>query len=183
VPARSLKMKPGVLVSYIRQRVRDGALNNWTMVLISNSQAGDETLVLGGCQVGVIQRQFIYQDPERVSVRRLLSPRDEALDLTPEEQQICFSKSVDGAPKKFLPSKARELRGAERGLVLIYPVEVYPGKKVEEEADNDRDGLLYLQTTGLAVSFPEDSGALPVDYAVNETYWDNEFGEDENEFE
>ena len=183
----NFRMVPGAMAQYIEERVRGGALTDWTVILISNTRAGERTLTLGGVEVGYTQRTHMpLSSPERISIRRLLSPPDEGLDLTEAQQRACIQEvqGRNGPVVKFSPLAARKRREAQRGLLLIYPLQLRsPGRRPVpgEQAVDPPLSELTLETIGLAVSFPEDTGAPPVEYLVNETYWQNEHGEDDLE--
>lgn len=176
----NFRMIPTALAQYIEGRNLNGALTDWTVILVSNSRAGENTATLAGQTVGYIQRTHLPPaSQERFSIRRLLSPPDEGLDLTPEQRQACIEEvqGRKGPVIKFSPVSARRKRGAERGLLLIYPIQLRaPGRKAGEIEGKTPPSELALETIGLAVSFPEDASASVMDYVVNETYWQNEHG-------
>ncbi|QLG12191.1 Z1 domain-containing protein [Deinococcus sp. D7000] len=188
----NFRMIPTALAQYIEARVAGGALTDWTVVLISNTRAGDHTTMLGGLKIGYTQRTHLplkslpLSSNERISIRRLLSPPDEGLDLSAAQQRACIQEvqGRQGPVIKFSPMAARKKRGAQRGLLLIYPLQLrVPGRRTApgEPPAGDPPAALSLATIGLAVSFPEDGDAIPMKYLVNETYWQHEHGLDDLE--
>ncbi|MFD2608960.1 Z1 domain-containing protein [Deinococcus taklimakanensis] len=177
----NFRMIPTALAQYIEARNANGALTDWTVVLVSNSRAGENTITLAGQTVGHIQRTHLPPvSEERLSIRRLLSPPDEALDLTPEDRKACIQEvqGRNGPVIKFSPVVARRKRDAQRGLLLIYPLQLrVPGKKTGDDGEDTGATVgSALQTLGVAVSFPADPDARQMEYLVNETYWQNEHG-------
>lgn len=189
VPAASYKMVPRVLLSYIDQRVHDRRLTTWTVVMISNTRT-DDRIVLAGHDIGATRREQIYASNERVSIRRLLSPPDEGLDLDAAGQERCRAPRMGrrGMTTAFSPTTARNLRPPEQGLLLIYAVRLDDRTAPPAGADGvtappgtrvDVTGAPAMPVSmGIALSFPPDRRAAPVGYLVNETYWATEFAGD-----
>jgi len=119
-------------------------------------------------------------DPDgckRFTIKRLLSPRDEAIDLgadaysralklTLDGWQLDPARSLDRQPPK-IPSgpNIRRSRHSSRGLLLIYPFFPPP-------AESSITPLI-----GFAVSFPGATPSTRVTYRVNNLYWTQEIGE------
>lgn len=57
----------------------------------------------------------------------------------------------------------REMRDPQKGLLLLYPV--------KQLADTGPEPLI-----GFAVSFPCSKNQTTIEYKVNNTYWEQEFG-------
>jgi hypothetical protein len=107
-------------------------------------------------------------------IGRLVSPIDEAIGLSPEQVAEALHQTVDAwktNPGRYLsqPSQPsgqylRRQRDKTSGLLLIYPID----PRVEfEEPD--------IPFIGLAASFPYSENAVPVEYTVNNVYWQQEF--------
>ncbi|WP_261665406.1 Z1 domain-containing protein [Deinococcus sp. Marseille-Q6407] len=181
ISSANFRMIPTALAQYIEGRNTKGALIDWTVVLVSNSRAGDNTTTLAGQTVGYIQRTHLPPTrQERLAIRRLLSPPDEALDLTPGERKACIQEvqGRNGPVVKFSPVAARRKRGPQRGLLLIYPLQLRApgGQSGDNPQTAEPTSSPALQTFGIAVSFPSDPEAREMKYLVNETYWQNEHG-------
>lgn len=163
------------LARYIRSQNANGGLTDWTVVLISNRN-GDAPVELGGWGVHPVRRapyppEIAGTDPV-YSIRRLVSPADESLDLTraQERRALDLTKrqySDDESRHRAPPSRAsgpniRRVRDPKNGLLLIYPLQ-----------EQDAEGLPIV---GFAASFPTAETDTPVDYVVNTVYWAEEFG-------
>jgi hypothetical protein len=180
-------MNGRVLADYTRRQLADGRLTSWQVVLLGGSQKPAE---IGGQSVSLFLRspsdrvKLPQQKLEgRVVIRRLLAPRDEAIDLDSDAYAAALKLTIDewvDDPGRFplrrsppdTPSgpairRIRGLQAPERGLLLIYPLDPAPW----EVADYDRPVI------GIGVSFPETENARPVRYSVNNIYWDQEYGD------
>lgn len=173
VPRASYKMVPAVLLRYINQRVADDRLTTWTVVVISNSRTASRD-TLAGHDVGITQRETLAVRAEHSSVRRLLSPPDEGLDLTEHQQNLCRAPRLGRGGREttaFSPHKARAQRPSERGLLLIYDLNL--------TMNDGKDTVEPSPAMGIALSFPPDDRAQAVDYLANETYWTTDMGSDQ----
>ncbi len=127
---------------------------------------------------------------DRYSIGRLLSPRDEAIDLDQRAWTAAMEATLrawkpdpgrqkDGAPpsEPQLPSGpalrrvrgkgADGIRGApERGLLLLYPLDPL-------EAGLE-DGTFPVVAFG--VSFPVSDSGTKVEYQVDHLIWEREYG-------
>lgn len=116
--------------------------------------------------MGITQREALAVRTEHSSVRRLLSPPDEGLDLTEYQQNLCRAPRIGRGGREttaFSPERARSQRPPERGLLLIYDVNL--------TRNEGKDTVEPSPATGIALSFPPDDRAQAVDYLANETYW------------
>lgn len=170
----SRKVRGDYLGRYIRSQNASGGLTTWTVALISNLQ-GDEPAQLGGWTVHPVQRA---PKPDRgasdpvYSIGRLVNPRDEGIDLSPEE----WERALHRTEQQYLNQKTRHRdpptdpsgpnirreRSHEKGFLLVYPLQ-----------ERDPEGLPLV---GFAASFPRAENDTPVDYVVNTVYWDEEYG-------
>lgn len=184
----AVKMNSVVLADYVRRQLPDGRLTQWDVVLLGGDQADGS---VGPLKTPMLMRrasdridlaQQIRED--RVVIRRLLAPRDEAIDLTAEEYAQALQSTVDeylADPSKFPRRKSapetpsgpwiRRVRGQhhpERGLLLIYPLDPGPW-----DPPGRTDPVI-----GIGVSFPEVSNSRPVRYMVTNLYYAQEIGEE-----
>lgn len=171
----SLKAQAGYLARYVEAQLPQGELTNWTVVLISNSVAVN-TATVAGQTVGLITRAAMKPVDGKYSIRRLVSPKDEWIDLTEDQFKAALEATQQywkENPAKFRRTEPpdtpvgpfiRKQRMPERGLLLIYPLDP---KGVAGE----------LPVMGLAISFPSSTTAVPIEYLVNNVYWQQEFGE------
>lgn len=172
----SRRMQPKLLAQYIRNRIGAGRLTRWTVALIFRNR-GEHRTVMAGHDVGMIERTIMPGDtPGRVSIRRLLNPVDEQVDLgsVALERALAATRKLRGESLgRPGGPQVRAQRHPESGLLLIYPL------WLSRDADQGR-GMqeIALETIGLAVSFPPDPDAQKMEYVVNSVYWDEEFSEE-----
>ena len=210
------KARADLISKYIRAQLRqdEPELIEWTVALISKSEAEpDKRRKILNLDVGLTTRAPYPEkdsrhlegraegDPERyvrfpdhLRIRQLRSPRDEQLDLTPEQveearrltYEVLLTNARDAAarraqlaapgvdaepakgvrePKEPSGQAIRRVRGKHRGLLLIYLLH-------HLHADPQQP-----PPVGLVVSFPASDTAREVDYQVNNVYWATEFGE------
>ncbi|AMV40490.1 Z1 domain-containing protein [Planctomyces sp. SH-PL62] len=185
VPNDVDKVRIPLIRSYIQNCLREDELTEWTVALISSSQKEAEQREIGGHRVGLIKRQHIGQDFKadderaRYTIRRLVSPSDETLDMTKADIAAALdatrqawgadpNRSADGKKEPDVPGgvQIRDRRPVTRGLLLIYPLE--PGPAAVEEIP-----------IGFAISFPGGSRTERLRYRVNNVYFAQEFGGEE----
>ena len=172
----SRKARGDYLAGYVRGQNGRGALESWTVALISNPR-GDE-VELGGLSVRPVRRtEHLSDHSDAVSVhriRRLVSPTDEMIDLDDDQYRRALRRTIEEyendptgnrhrvSPTRPSGPKIREVRDHSRGLLLIYPLQ-----------ERDGDGLPFV---GFAASFPHAVDDTPVEYVVNSVYWQEELG-------
>lgn len=173
------RVVPELLKKYIRRRIVDGELTDWSVALISNSLAPADRRYIAEWQIGLIKRSSVdgaltVGDPYRI--RRLLSPTDEAIDITDEEwMRMSIGRTVgeeehplevNGRRDRSPSGPAiRAARDPRRGLLLLYPLHAVEAGL--EETDPP--------VIGFAISFPKSERVVELEYVVNSTYWDQEF--------
>ena len=192
----AVKVNSPLLAEYIEKQIRVGELNSWTVALLSGE---GPSLQVAGYDLSTVERApntrsydvAAQKQMGRYMIRRLLAPRDEAIDL----DEASYAAALDVTIRTFDNSEGasrasarptdpygpsiRRVRGLgdadhgvpphpERGLLLIYPLS--PGK-----AEIDFAGPVI----GFGLSFPESKRAQSVTYRVNNVYWSQEFGEDQ----
>lgn len=139
------------LIDYIGKRVRQGALQRWSVAVIGNSQPGATTsrCNLGdGVDIRMVKRARLGQGSETTvdpvaDIKTLSSRRDEAIDLVTKGQDL-------GSRQQVLD--LRRAQRADEGLLLVYPI--------EPESDTGKGGRLPLRAPtddvviGVALLFP-----------------------------
>lgn len=188
--AAAWRVNRELLAEFIDKQVAKGDLVDWTVCLVSNEQAV-HTHRFGDYVVGLTSRATASSGPhpDRLSVRRLVSPTDEAIDLTEPQYAAALALTIQQltdsteTPKRPSGRSIRDVRASERGLLLVYPLD--PAKVGRDESMAD----LGFPVVGFAISFPKIENAETVDYKVNHVYWeqfygandwDDEEGEDES---
>lgn len=171
-----VKVRPELLRKYIQKQGSVGELGTWTVVLVGTTDGTEHTLA--GHKIGLIERSPL--DPENTPahlyrIRRVLSPSDEWLDLTDEEvktararTQAAWTADPGRSDRKTSPDVPsgtfiREVRDANKGLLLIYPLDT-------KKTGTDKPLI------GFAFSFPDSDKAEKVTYRVTNLYWQQEYG-------
>jgi hypothetical protein len=172
----SRKASAQLLAQYIESRLIDGELVDWTVALISGGK-GEKGRV-GGWDVNFVIRDWLSDGNgsngiNKYTIRRLVSPTDEWLDLNEKERASVMEKTliewkngkIKSSEEPTRPSGLiiRETRLKTNGLLLIYPID--PGKTEEK-----------IPVMGFALSFPKSDLARAIEYKVNNIYWNQEFG-------
>jgi hypothetical protein len=122
---------------------------------------------------------------ERFVIRRLLNPRDEAVDIGGDAYAAALAQTIATPPKRRRRSDQpptqpsgtflRVRRSPRTGLLLLYPLArrtriLQPdGTRIEHE-------FLLVPTPpiGLGISFPASARAQSVTYVVNSIYGDSD---------
>lgn len=167
-----------LLQRYILVQAEQGELTEWNVFLASSGRAGTppwktaEQLGIG--HVGLIERDPFPAEggiPERYSIRRLVSPTDEARDLSDEEKQCAMDETVrlwkestrknksQDPPAELSGRAIRIARPKTRGLLIIYPLD---GTVAKLEVDPP--------VMGIALSFPKSDTAREIEYTVNNVF-------------
>lgn len=177
------KARADLLRRYIEARLVDDELVEWTVALLSNRGPDDRRRSIAGLDVGLTRRQRVVQDVPtdgRYVIRRLVSPDDEAIDLTAGEYEDALTKTRDnwqanpGRSRRTTPPDVpsgaviRGSRPRSRGLLLLYPLDpAFPRPPVGD-----------VPVVGFAISFPRSSDDSAIEYVVNNVYWEQEFGDE-----
>ena len=170
----SHKVRGDYIARYIRSQNGQGALISWTVALISNPSG--EPVELGGRSVHPVTRN--PHPPDRTNanevyrIRRLVSPTDEMIDLTDDQQRDArdqtirqYEKQAENSRHRAVPTRPsgpeiRRARDTKNGLLLLYPLH-----------QTDDEGLQFV---GFAASFPAANRDTPVEYVVNPVYLQQE---------
>ena len=180
----SLKVNSTLLAAYIDKMSRHEELTEWTLAVMSGSS--DRTYEVGGEITHLVVRTANNILPDRYSIGRLLSPKDEALDMGKDawEAALDLTRKVwrsGESPRKakVLPdapsgSALRKVRGfgadgikahPERGLLIIYLLD-------PERLDENLLGAAP-PIVSFAISFPGSNSKNKVEYMVNNVHWQN----------
>ncbi|QXC52612.1 Z1 domain-containing protein (plasmid) [Agrobacterium salinitolerans] len=159
----SWKANARALADYVADRLANGRLGKWTVVLVGEGDSGIKRKI-GPYEVTLADRKSqVHGDGSRVTIGRLVSPSDEVSDLDGQAQERAMAQTVAAWEKKAEPKRdrpkapsgpfIRRQRSPERGLLLIYPLNAGPPSETP--------------LVGFAVSFPFDEHAPLIDYAEN----------------
>jgi hypothetical protein len=183
----AIKVSGPLLAEFIQSMASVGELTRWTVALVGG--VGGEPLPLpGNLSVGMLQRSQKLVEGNRYSIGRLLSPRDEAIDLDERAWDAALAvtrQAWRADPARLQASEPdapngpaiRKVRGfgadgvvahPERGVLLLY---VLDPKKAEADLSPDTSGVVAF-----GMSFPGSQSGLKVEYKVNNVLWEQEYG-------
>lgn len=181
----------GLLAKYIDEQQKREELVEWTVCLAASSSRDARRAFIGNREIGMIRREDSKHGPfdDRLVIRRILSPADEAADLSQDEferaRQMTIVAALDRGLEPVDPTRAsgrsiREVRPPRRGLLIIYPLD--PHQIGQDESIEDKK----TPVVGFALSFPDSQTAHAVDHVVNHVYYkqyygENDWSEDEDE--
>lgn len=158
-------LEPQKLRDYIRAQLAIGELTDWTVILPSG-RGSEQNFARN--RIRTVSRDVLkVNDTDgELSYRTILSPGDEALDLSADEFAYALdltnrSRLDKGKPSTDRPAgpDIRIARGQRprRGLLLLYPLDPV-------EADMSDLGMPLI---GVVTSFPESPNARSVTYKYN----------------
>ncbi|MEI7606951.1 MAG: Z1 domain-containing protein, partial [Rhodospirillaceae bacterium] len=184
------KVDSRLLSEFIQSMVASEELTSWTVALIGGGQGGEETLC-DGIKVQRLERKDKTRDPDRYSIGRLMSPRDEAIDLDEpawkaalEITRRAWKEDSGRNQDRKLPEvpngpSIRRVRGLgaegvpahpERGVLFIYVLAPPLG--------DHGIPLVDRPVAAFAMSFPSSrlEASVTVEYRVNSVLWEQEYG-------
>ncbi|MAY63168.1 MAG: endonuclease [Rhizobiales bacterium] len=188
-PASFRIMSP-LIADFIEEMNKDRELTNWTVALIGkDSGPDDKHRSVGGRSVNMLQRKRTTEHADRYSIKTLISPRDQAIDLTKAEwkaaldlSQKTWRNDTDRNEGKEPPSEPRgpQIRHVlgegiaeagiparrERGLLMLYLLDP-KGAGVDELRNAD-------PVVAWAISFPSSTSERRVSnsrYIANSVLW------------
>ncbi len=188
-PASFRIMSP-LIADFIEEMNKDSELTSWTVALIGKDTGPDDKYrKVGGSSVNMLKRRRTIEHADRYSIKTLISPRDQAIDLTEAEwkaaldlSQKTWRNDTDRNEGKEPPSEPRgpQIRHIlgegdteagvrarrERGLLMLYLLDP-EGAEVEELKDAD-------PVVAWAISFPSSNSERRVSnsrYIANSVLW------------
>lgn len=183
----SYKVNSLQLAEFIGKKNASGELTSWDVVILNGASTKVWDTEYGTFSlIQRKQRDRFDSDKDQAErglyiIRRLLAPRDEAIDLNEAEYAEALSETVrswqqdPGRSRRKIPPEdptgpaIRAVRGRyhpERGLLLLYPLD--PG---ETKPTVEFDGPII----GFGASFPSGGRRASVRYTVNNVYWQQEY--------
>jgi hypothetical protein len=187
---RARKVNSALLTEFVRVMASRGELTSWTVALLGGGTGGSHTFASGLTIERMPARTAENDIKDRYSIGRLLSPRDEAIDLDDAAWQAALELTVkawkpdpgrqkDGAkpspPDTPGGPSIRRVRGEgacgvpgapERGLLLLYPLD--PGAAGIAGAP--------IPIMAFGASFPTSHSGTVVEYRVDHLLWESEYG-------
>ena len=188
-PASFRIMSP-LIADFIEEMNEDSELTSWTVALIGKDMGPDDKYrKVGGSSVNMLKRRRTTEHADRYSIKTLISPRDQTIDLTEAEwkaalglSQKTWRNDTDRNEGKEPPSEPRgpQIRHIlgegdmeagvrarrERGLLMLYLLDP-EGAEVEELRDAD-------PVVAWAISFPSSNSEKRVSnsrYIANSVMW------------
>lgn len=181
------KVDSSLLAEFIRSMTQAGELTNWTVAIIGGG-SGSKLELQPGISIDMLRRTSERGD-DAYSIGRLMSPRDEAIDLDEAEWTAALkltrnsyrSDPARGANGKEPESPSgvaiRRIRGfgadaipahCDRGLLALYALD--PALASANFPPNTPAII------GFGISFPASNSSLRVEYKVNNVGWEQEYG-------
>jgi hypothetical protein len=182
------RVNSALLAEFIQSMVSAGELTRWTIALVGGGQ-GSDLEVSPGLSVTMLQRTSESNTDYRYSIGRLMSPRDEAIDLDDAGWRAALTATKQAwhaDPARLKTSKepeipsgtaVRKVRGfgaegvpahPDRGVLVLYALD--PAKA------NAKFSLDTPAIVAFGISFPGSNSGLKVEYKVNNVLWEQEYG-------
>lgn len=170
----ALEIRASVIADYIAEQLTIGELTSWT---ISLREGDSQELAINLPAITRLRTVERKREPDDrlnlYKVRTVLSPHDEAIDLTPNElyqrameatRRAHAAAGKTGAPRIPGGVQIRNVRPATRGLLLLYPLD-------PALAGLDTKVPIYAPV----ISFPNSPNARSVRVLANTVYQRQEF--------
>lgn len=183
----AVRSRPDLIARYITGSAGRGLFPSWDVALMSNSERDAESQPTTAGDVGMIVRALLLEGTARTAdneldqilrdarytIRRVLSPRDETVNLTGDQIDEALRRTRTDPNRdttKEEPSvpsgpNLRRQRRPDQGLLLLYVLDNIRAGNADRA---DRVTLVPEPMVGFVLSFPfapgEDTGQ---EYAVN----------------
>lgn len=183
------KVNSVLLAEFIHSLNSVGELTKWTVALIGGGE-GQSCCIDDGISVDMLKRSNNSPYDNRYSIGRLMSPRDETIDLDENEWKAALTATRDAwhsDPARLKDDKeppdvpngpsVRKIRGfgadgvsphPEKGLLLLY---VLDPQMANAGFPSDTPPVVAF-----GVSFPGSNSGIKVEYKVNNVLWEQEYG-------
>jgi len=184
------RVNSALLAEFITSMNTVGEIKRWTIALIGGGQG--DTISINNHEITMLQRTAESWHENRYSIGRLMSPRDEAIDLDDRAWNAALAATraawhADPARLKTgkepeIPSGTaiRKVRGfgaenvaprPDTGVLALYALD--PQKANAEFAPGTPPVLAF------GISFPGSNAGVKVEYKVNNVLWEQEYGPSE----
>lgn len=180
------KVNAKLLERYVRTQLQQGELSTWTVVVLSPRGGTPGTVASHGVRLVERSRRqerngvHIPEVLGRFSIGRLVSPADEAIDLTEAQESAALQRTREawsarparrGEREPEGPSGRclRDVRSPQQGLLLLYLID--PGK-TDLSVPPPPGSPPFV---GIGISFPGSRSAASIEYRVNKVYQELEF--------
>lgn len=187
------KVNSPLLGDFVKAMAANGELTSWTVALIGGGDGASHAFC-GKYEIARMIARKAKPGGEHYSIGRLLSPRDEAIDLDEDAWKAALDLTISAWTKDPArrtedtgkkPPKApggpsiRRVRGLgadgvqgapERGLLLIYPLDPGAADLPPEWAPAD-----WPPVIAFGASFPASRSTTTVKYEVDHLLWETEY--------
>ena len=184
----AMKVVSALIAEFIESMNTVGELIQWTVAVIGGGEGGSVTLTPDVTINALVRKR--KAESSGYTIGRLLSPRDEAIDLSKSAWEAALEmtrKAWRSDPGRMGKSdeptapngpSIREIRGQgakgvpahpERGLLLIYAI----------APEQNADGIEGEPVIAVGVSFPGSRAGRKVSYKVNNVAWELDYGASE----
>ena len=187
---KARKVNSALLAEFVRKMAAVDELTSWTVVLLGGGDGGEHVFA-GNVRIGKMPTRAPDSDiKDRYSIGRLLSPRDEAIDL----DEAAWNAALELAIKAWTPDPARQKDG-----VVPPPPTVPYGLSIRRVRGDGADGVPAARERGLLLlyaldpkvagvegtavpvmafgaSFPTSHSGTVVEYRVDHLLWETEYG-------
>jgi hypothetical protein len=173
-----------LIAEFVQSMAAARELTEWSVVVVG-AQGGTEYEIAKGLPTRMLGRSAAIDD-DRYSIGRLLSPRDEAIELSEAQWSAALEltrAAWRGDPARLQSSSEpeapngpaiRQVTGfgydgvpghPERGLLMLYYLD--PVKSIKENGD---------PLLAFGISFPGSNSGPKVEYKVDNIYWEQLYG-------
>ncbi|RKT49718.1 Z1 domain-containing protein [Azonexus fungiphilus] len=185
------KVNSAVLADFVKAMSAKGELSSWTVAVIGGNDSADggPFVLCGKYALEHMITRKPNESTEHYSIGRLLSPRDEAIDMDEDSWSAAMKLTLEDrardpgrgteetgkeSPKYPGGIWVRQVRGLgaegvpahpERGLLLLYPIDP-KGAELPEGVP---------PVVGFGVSFPASRSTTTVKYEVDHLLWETEY--------
>lgn len=185
----AMKANSLLLRDFVASMVKDKELTEWTVALIGGG-VKDDPIRVGDVAVQRALRAVKSHTADRYSIGRLLSPKDEGIDIDIEAWEAALAETrklwkedparLKNQKEPEVPSgpALRRIRGhgapgvtahPERGVLLVYLL--HP-----QEIKDGGPALAATPIVAFGISFPGSRSGTRVEYKVNNVLWEQEYG-------
>jgi hypothetical protein len=160
---RATRVRGGLLLDYIRAQTASGELTDWVVAVVGREHLDP---VLGTIDLGIegegpinaIERTRVRGTP---TLKAIVSATDEAIGLSAVPSDADHRTGRD----------FREMRPSTQGLMLIYPISRFSGRRPESPPPPSREAIFgdlakAEDVIGLGLSFPHSISKATVQYVV-----------------
>ncbi len=190
----SYKVNSQLIAEFIASMNRAGELVQWTIALIGGG-SGAEQRLSPDLAIDMVKRKAERTDVDLYSIGRLLSPRDESIDLDENAWKAALTmtqtawkpdagrgelEEASNVPKIPNGPSIRRVRGfgaegivahPEQGLLLLYLIDPLEAQSGFQPATPP--------VAAFGISFPGSNTDLKIEYKVNNVLWEQEYGPSE----